>query len=314
MSDTRNCVNNLSEATSLATGQSLGLVAGWGSFPIEIAERCAQQGIDLYVIGIRGHADPQLIKLAKHFRWMGVAKLGGHIRFFHKHGVDRVALAGKLFKNRLLYHGMGWLGLVPDWTSVRTLSSIFITRQHNAGDDSILGSVVAAYDRAGIRVLPLEDVAPALLAMEGLLAGPKPNHSQWSDIQFGWQLAGKMGGLDIGQSVTIKDQLVLAVEAIEGTDAMIVRSGKLCPRGGFTLVKVAKPQQDHRFDLPTIGPRTIQTIATAGGKCVAIQAGSTIIVQRTQTLATAERLGITIVSIAAGQMSPTAQSSWPRVA
>lgn len=278
-------------------GTRVGLVAGWGSFPLEVAQKCVQDGAELFVVGLAGHADPKLGELANEFRWMGVAKLGSHIRFFQRNRVDRVALAGKLFKDKLLFHGLGWLGLLPDITCLRAVGSIFVTHKRDARDDSILGSVVAAYQKAGIAMIAVNEIAPKLLADEGLIAGAKPSRKQWSDIRFGWTIARQMGGLDIGQSITVKDQLVLAVEAIEGTDALISRSAQLCPRGGFTLVKVAKPQQDMRFDVPTIGPRTVEQMAAAGGKVIAIEAGMTIVVQREETIAAANRLGISIVAI-----------------
>jgi DUF1009 family protein len=283
-------------STSL-NGSRVGLVAGWGSFPVEVAQKCVEEGAELFVIGLNGHADPQLEQLAKRFKWMGVAKLGGHIRFFKRNDVDRVALAGKLFKDKLLFHGFGWLGLVPDLTCMWATRSIFVTRKRDRRDDSILSSVVDAYEKAGISMISVNEIAPKLLATEGVIAGSQPTRTQWADIRFGWNVARQMGGLDIGQSIVVKDQLVLAVEAIEGTDALIARTGLLCPRGGFTLIKVAKPQQDMRFDVPTIGPRTVELMANAGGKMIAIEAGMTIVVQQEEMIAAANKLGVTIVAL-----------------
>jgi UDP-2,3-diacylglucosamine hydrolase len=292
------------QPSSLLRGARVGLVAGWGSFPVEVAQKCIQEGAELFVVGLNGHADPKLCDLARQFRWMGVAKLGSHIRFFHRNRVDRVALAGKLFKDKLLLHGFGWLGLLPDLTCLRAVGSIFVTGKRDARDDSILGSVVAAYRKAGISMIAVNEIAPKLLADEGVIVGSKPSRHQLADIRFGWTIARQMGGLDVGQSITVKDQLVLAVEAIEGTDALIARTGQLCPRGGFTLVKVAKPQQDMRFDVPTIGPRTVEQMAAAGGKVIAIEAGMTILVQREDTIAAATRHGISIIAIDGNNIAP----------
>lgn len=280
----------------------IGLVAGWGSFPIEVAQKCIQDGGELYVVGLRGHADPQLATLAHQFCWMGVAKLGSHIRFFKRHGVPKVALAGKLFKDKLLFHGFGWIGLLPDLTSLRAMSSIFLTRKSDARDDSILSCVVRAYQNEGIEMISVNEAAPKLLVDEGVVVGKPPNHSQQLDIQFGWRIARQMGGLDIGQSIIVKDRVVLAVEAIEGTDAMITRTGTLCPQGGFTMIKIAKPQQDMRFDVPTIGPRTVEKMASAGGKIIVIEAEKTILVERQRTLEIAKQLGISIVALKADAM------------
>lgn len=286
-----------SSASVSLRGKRVGLIAGWGSFPVEVAQKCLEEGTELFVVGLNGHADPVLSQMATDFKWMGVAKLGGHMRFFKKHGVDRVALAGKLFKDRLLYHGMGWVGLLPDWTTLQVMGSIFVTRKRSAGDDTILSSVVSAFEIAGITMIPITEIAPQLLIEEGQIVGKRLSQTQLNDIRFGWQIARQMGGMDIGQSIIVKDQLVLAVEAIEGTDALISRTGKLCPRGGFTLVKVAKPQQDMRFDVPTIGPLTVQRMGEAGGKVIAVEAGMTILVQREETLALAKQLGVSIVAL-----------------
>lgn len=286
-----------------SSAKRIGLVAGWGSFPVEVAEKCKRDGAKLFVVGLTGHADPRLQEIADEFRWMGVAKLGGHIRFFKRHSVDQVALAGKLFKDRLLFHGLGWMGLLPDWTCIKALGSIFINRTQNACDDSILSCVVNAYQQRGISMLAVSGLAPKLLVEPGLIAGKYPTRRVLNDIAFGWQIARQMGGLDIGQSIIVKDQVVLSVEAVEGTDALIERTGKLCPRGGFNLIKVAKPNQDMRFDVPTIGPRTIRQMSAAGGSVVAIEAGMTILVERDETIATAERLGVAIIALDDAQVA-----------
>lgn len=272
-------------------------MAGWGNFPVEIAERCVHEGVELHVVGLNGHADPRLRELADGFQWMGVAKLGGHIRYFRRRGIHQVAFAGKIFKQRLLYQGLGWPMLLPDWTCARTLASIFLTRTKNGCDDTILGSVVEAYKRRGIRIMSIHETAPSLLIGDGVIVGRKLSRSQWADIRFGWSIARMMGGLDIGQSITVIDQLVLGVEAIEGTDGLIQRTGQHCPRGGFTLLKLAKPQQDMRFDVPTIGPGTVQQMASAGGKLIAIESNKTILLERELTLETARRLGVGIVAV-----------------
>ena len=131
--------------------------------------------------------------------------------------------------------------------------------------------------RDGIAFHPATDFAPELLVKPGQIAGRPPSAAQQADIEFGWDVAKQMGGLDIGQSVCVKDRAVLAVEAIEGTDACILRAGDLCKKGGFTVVKVAKPQQDMRFDVPTVGVRTLRTMVAAGANVLAIEGGRTIL-------------------------------------
>lgn len=286
-----------------AVAPRIGLVAGWGRFPIEVAEHCVAQGIEVQVAAVKGHADPDLERLATDLRWFGVAKLGAQLRYFSRAGIKHVTLAGKLFKDRILHQGWGWIQHLPDWHCLRTFSNVYITRSKDARDDTLLTAIVEAYRKRGIQVLPVTQIAPHLLVEQGCLTKRKPTRAQQIDIQFGWDIARCMGGLDIGQSISVKDQMVLGVEAIEGTDALIQRTGKLCPRGGFTLIKVAKPHQDMRFDVPTIGLRTVQQLVAAGGRTLAIEAGRTIMVEREETMAFAYRHGLSIVSLDAQQAS-----------
>jgi DUF1009 family protein len=135
------------------------------------------------------------------------------------------------------------------------------------------------------------------LVSHGFLTRKKPSEDQWKDIRFGWEIAKEIGRLDIGQTVIVNDMAVMAIEAIEGTDRAIIRAGELCRRGGYTIVKVAKPQQDMRFDVPTIGMKTIQTMYDAGGKVLAIEAGKTILLEDEAVIDLANKLGIIIVAV-----------------
>ncbi len=295
-----NCPNEKQQTALDAACQvpeKVGLLAGWGSFPVEIAERWVDEGKNVYVAAFKGHADSKLQNLATEIRWLGVLKIGAHMRFFQRSGVSQIAMAGKLFKDRILYHGRGWIDHLPDLTCYRILGSSFVTKSKDARDDTLLAAVAKAYQQRGMNVMPITEIAPQLLVEEGCLTRRSPSRSQLLDILFGWNIARSMGGLDIGQCMTVKDQVVLGVEAIEGTDALITRSGQLCPRGGFTVVKVAKPKQDMRFDVPTIGLRTLQNLAAAGGKALAIEAGKTILVDREATIAFANQHGLTIVAL-----------------
>ncbi len=276
--------------------RKVGIVAGWGSFPVEVAEHCRALGYEVYIAAIKGHADTRLAQYAVEMKWFGVAKLGGQIRFFQQHGVPQITLAGKLFKDKILFHGLGWMEHLPDLTCLRTLYRSFITRSNDTRDDTILGAVAGAFTQRRIQVLPATDLAPQLMVNDGCLTRRAPNRRELLDVQFGWQIARQMGGLDVGQSITVRDQTVLGVEAVEGTDALITRTGKLCPRGGFTLIKVAKPAQDMRFDVPTIGLRTIENVIKAGGTTIAIEAHRTILVDREETLALANRHRIAILA------------------
>jgi DUF1009 family protein len=206
-------------------------------------------------------------------------------------------MAGKLFKADILFQGSLWLRHLPDWTAVRTFGPHLIGRHRDARDDSLLLAVTRAYRRHRLQVCPATDFAPELLVKHGLLAGHRPDARLNRDIEMGWRAAKQMGGMDIGQTITIKDGTIIAVEAIEGTDACIERTGNLCRRGGWTMVKVSKPQQDMRFDVPTIGPNTIERLRHSGGRALAIEADKTILVEREKTIAAATAAGITIIAI-----------------
>lgn len=276
--------------------EPIGLIAGWGSFPMEIAQRLHQQGRELYVVGLQDLATPKLADFATGYRELGLLKFGQHFRFLRSHGVGNVLLAGKIFKDKVLFGGRGWIRYLPDWTCLRVLGASFVTKQKDARDDTVLNAIVGEYERQGMPVLPITEVTPQLLCDTGDLTQGRVRRSARLDAEFGWKIARQMGGLDVGQSITVKDQVVLGVEAIEGTDALIDRTAKLCPRGGFTLIKVAKPNQDMRFDVPTVGPRTVERMSRAGGTSIIVEAGRTILVERQTTLELANRLGVHIVA------------------
>jgi hypothetical protein len=170
-------------------------------------------------------------------------------------------------------------------------------KRRDARDDSLLSAVTETYRKHFMVVRPATDFAPELLVNEGHLVGKPLSQKQSRDAEVGWQVAKQMGGMDIGQSITIKDGTVLAVEAVEGTDECIKRTGGLCRRGGWTLVKVSKPDQDMRFDVPTIGPQTVERVAEHGGIAIVVEADKTILVERDRTLRLAQQHGITIVAM-----------------
>lgn len=291
-----NCENSQLAGTN-GNREPIGLIAGWGRFPIQVAQKIKSQGRRVVAVAITGHASHELDIICDDVLWSGVGKLGKHLRFFQRWQAQQITMAGKLFKADLLYQGSVWLRHLPDLTCVRTLGPCLLGSKRDARDDQLLLAITTAYERRGMKIFPATDLAPELLVAGGHLAGPRVNKQAKQDTQFGWNIAKQMGGLDIGQAVTIKDGIVIAVEAIEGTDACIDRTGQLCKRGGWTLVKVSKPSQDMRFDVPTIGPQTVQKVSDAGGKAIAIEANRTIVVDQEATYRLADRLGISIVSL-----------------
>ena len=254
----------------------IGLLAAWGRFPVLVAEALRRQGYHISCAGVADMADPQLQSLCQDFQWIGWGSLGRAIKFFRRCRIERATMAGKFHKVVMYQPGVWWRHL-PDWTFIKTFYRSFITHQGDNKDDSLLGALVSAFAAKGIVFQPATDFAPELLVKAGQIAGRPPSAAQQKDIDFGWNIAKQMGRLDIGQSVCVMDRAVLAVEAIEGTDACILRAGGLCKKGGFTVVKVAKPQQDMRFDVPTIGLRTLRTMVAARARVLAVEGGRTIL-------------------------------------
>ena len=278
------------------SGERIGLLAGWGRFPIVVAEAIRRRGGRPVILSIRDHADAVLASLADVHGDVGVAEIGTAIAFFRRHGVRRATMAGKIHKSRLFGRG-AWRRHVPDWVGLRTFWPHLVSRRRDNRDDSLLEAIAGAFDHGGVRICPATDFAPELLAAEGVIAGRPLTPRQLADVEFGWRLAKELGRLDIGQTVVVKDRAPLALEAIEGTDECIRRAGRLCPAGGMTVVKVAKPQQDLRFDMPTIGVGTLESLAAARAAVLAIEAGRTILVDRERLAAVARHSGLTILSV-----------------
>lgn len=279
-------------ASSVAT--PVGLVAGWGRFPFSFADKAREMGLRVACIGLLDSADPSLADHVWRFQWAGPVQVGRMIRFFKRHGANRLVMAGKVQKADLLYRPWKILSLRPDW---RGFHAWYFRKHRDHKDDSLLLAFIDEFARDELIFASALDLCPELLVKPGVLTRRVPSRAEYDDVSFGWELAKEMGRLDVGQSVAIKDKAVLAVEAIEGTDRAILRAGELCRVGGFTVVKVAKPHQDMRFDVPTVGTQTIQTMHQAGARVLAVEADRTILLDREETIALANRLGISIVAL-----------------
>jgi DUF1009 family protein len=287
----------------------MGLIAGWGNFPLAVARALKRQGYEVYCLGIRDHADPALGDICDDFHMAGIAKLGRHIRYFRRNQVRLATMAGKIFKAKMLFQHGGWIRHLPDWRCCRAFYPHFLTRSKDRKDDTLLTTLVEIYADEGIMFAPATDFAPELLVTYGPLTRRKPTRAQMKDIQFGWRLAKELGRVDVGQTVVVKGLAAIAVEAVEGTDECIRRAGTLCPQGGFTVVKVAKPQQDMRFDVPTIGLGTVKTLFEAGGRVLAVEAGKTIIVDEPQVMAFALRHRLTLVAVDQSDLAGQAEAA-----
>ena len=263
----------------------IGLIAGNGIFPLEFARAARQKGLAVIAVAHEGETLPELAALVDSITWIKVGQLGKLIKSFKQQGVTDVLMAGGIKKTRL------FSGALPDLRGAALLA-----RMLHKKDDSLLRAVAEELESEGITVRASTLYLDNLLAPSGVLTRRKPTADEWKDITFGWQMAKEIGKLDIGQTVVVKDQAVLAVEAIEGTDEAILRGGRLC-KGGAVVVKICKPQQDLRFDLPATGTRTIASMLEVKAACMALEAGKTLILERDAVLRDADAAGISIVAL-----------------
>ena len=275
-------------------GGNLGLIAGEGEFPKLVLAGAQRAGLRVVVIGLRDCCPPEVRDGADVYYEAGIARLGQWIRVLRKEGIAQAVMAGRVKKTRMLDlpRWRQFLAYLPDWTSIK----VWYFAAKDRRNDNLLRAVADEMLAKGIELVDSTAYCTDALAAEGPLTRHRNESTALTaDMELGWRVAKEMGRLDVGQSVAVKDKDVIAVEAIEGTDAMIERAGALCKSGGWTLVKVAKPNQDMRFDVPTVGPETIQRLAAARAAALVVEAGKTLLLQKQEMLALADELGILVV-------------------
>jgi DUF1009 family protein len=263
----------------------IGLIAGNGTFPVAFARAAKEKGMQVIAVAHEGETLPELSQWVDAIYWIKVGQLGKLISIFKEQDVHNVLMAGGIKKTRLFKGGM------PDLRAAALLAKMLYKK-----DDSILRAVAAELESEGITVRESTLYLDNLLVPAGVLTRRKPSKDEQKDIEYGWETAKEIGRLDIGQTVVVKNQAVLAVEAIEGTDEAIRRGGRLCEQGAV-VVKICKPHQDLRFDLPAVGTQTIDTMHEVNAACLAVEAGKTIIFDREAVITAADRSGIAIVAI-----------------
>ncbi|MCE5334882.1 MAG: UDP-2,3-diacylglucosamine diphosphatase LpxI [Desulfobacteraceae bacterium] len=261
----------------------VGLIAGSGQFPLLFAHAALQAHVRVIAVGIDGDTNPVLSKYVEQFHLIKLGQMNRLIKVFRAAGITHVAMAGGINKTKL------YTRIRPDWRAVKLLNRLL-----NKKDDSLLRAFAAELESEGIIVQPSTIFLPELLAPEGTLTRRKPNRREQSDITFGWSLAKAIGRLDIGQCLVVKDQAVLAVEGIDGTDATILRGGRLCNDGAI-VVKVSKPIQDLRFDVPAVGFDTVVAMKRANARVLVLEAGKTLMFDREKMIDAADAAGISIV-------------------
>jgi len=259
----------------------IGLIAGYGHFPLELAAALQAQGKEVHVVAAREETFPAIEKLTASTCWLHVGQLGGMIKAFKRAGVEQVVMAGKVRKLHLFRNCR------PDLTAIKGLM-----RLKDRRDDSIMNGIADLLAEAGLTLIDQTLYAGDMLASEGRLAGPTAK-KRAADMLFGFEHAKAVAGLDIGQTIVVQDQAVLAVEAIEGTDEAIKRGGEL-GSGKAAVIKVAKPEQDLRFDVPAVGPDTLEVMHASGCTLLVIEAGLTLIIERQRFLQLAEQYAISV--------------------
>jgi len=264
---------------------TIGLIAGGGQFPLMIAKAARERGLRVAVVAHLDETDPAIRDVADELAWIQLGQLGHLIKALKRSGVKNAIMAGTITKRKMFG------SLRPDLKGLAIMSKLAVFH-----DDDILSSIAEELAGEGIEIVSSTSYLPQLLAPPtGCLTKKKPDRSANADIEFGWKMAKELGRLDIGQCVVVKRKTVLAIEAIEGTDEAIRRGGRLSEQGAV-VVKVSKPNQDSRFDVPTVGLETVRVMSEAKASVLAVEAGKTLMFDKPDMISYADREGISIIS------------------
>lgn len=275
----------MTQAPEVAGGERLGLIAGNGRFPIIFADNARKLGYHVSAVAHEGETDPELANHVDRIHWIKIGQLNKLINAFKSDQVHQAVMLGGIKKTHV------FTTVRPDFRALALAARLALWR-----DDDILREIAKELEKEGITICESTFGLEGILADEGPLTARVPSGKEWEDIRYGWDVAHDIGRLDIGQCVIVKDRVVVAVEAVEGTDEAIKRGGQLA-KDGAVVVKRCKPQQDLRFDLPAVGPRTIEIMASVNASVLAVEAGRTIILDRDLTLKKAQSAGIAVVGI-----------------
>ncbi|MBT3278468.1 MAG: UDP-2,3-diacylglucosamine diphosphatase LpxI [Phycisphaerales bacterium] len=271
--------------------EPIGLIAGAGRLPLLVAEGIVESGRRVICCGLDGFAHPRLNHYCDDYRSVGLAKPGSWLRFLKSHGCQQAVMIGSVHKSAM-HCRFRWLKFLPDLRAIR----IWYHRlRHDKRDNAVLMAIADDLASQGVPLMSSIEFCADHLATEGVMTQTQPAATAAADIEFGWHIAIASADLDIGQALAVKERDIIAVEAVEGTDRMIARAGELCKSGGWTMIKVARPEQDPRFDVPTVGPKTIRNLHAAGCNTLVIQAGMTLIADKPATLELADSLKIAVV-------------------
>lgn len=263
--------------------QTIGLIAGNGPLPILFAREALARGFTLVAVGHQGETSESLEGLVTSMDWVRVGELDALIRILRSHGVTQAVMLGGIDKGRAIK------GLSLDERASKLLRDMA-----SRGDDRLLSALARELEREGIEVRGFKEFVPSWIAPLGCVNARRPTARELLDLRLGIKVLAHLGPMDIGQTVVVKEGVVLAVEAVEGTDRTISRGGQLGGPGGV-VIKGSKPTQDLRFDLPTVGPETVKTMSSVGATLLAVEAGCTVMVERDEMVSAADRRGISIL-------------------
>jgi DUF1009 family protein len=263
----------------------IGIIAGGGQLPLLFAKAASQGGLEIFAAAHEGETDNELANLVSGLQWVRLGQLGRIIKFFKQQGVDKTVMVGSITKTNI------FRDIRPDLKGLGLWNKINVKQ-----DDAILRAVAEGLAKEGIEVVASTGYLPELLFPKGVLTKKKPSMAQQDDIRFGWQMARAVGNLDIGQCIVVRNQTVLAVEAIEGTDATIKRGGML-GREKTVVIKLRKPNQDFRFDLPAVGITTIDSLLEAKAAVLAVEAEHALLFDRQTVVQLANKSGIVVVGV-----------------
>jgi DUF1009 family protein len=272
---------------TIANSNGWGLIAGNGRFPFLVLEGARSQGIEMAVIALKEEASPELEKLAKTLHWVSLGELSKTIDLMHKEGVKNAVMAGQVKHNKI------FSSIRPDWKLAKLLFSL-----PRKNTDALIGAVARVLEDEGIKLMDSTLFLKPLLPEIGVLTKRAPDGREATDITYGLGVARQIAGMDIGQTVVISDGACVAVEAMEGTDETIARAARIVDGKPLVVVKVSKPGQDMRFDVPVIGLPTIEQMKSSGATALAVDAGRTLLFDRDKLIELANAAGIAIQAFA----------------
>jgi hypothetical protein len=272
--------------------KKIGLIAGTGDLPKAVASEAQALGYTVFALALEPLADRSLSSYVDEIKWVNIGKFGEIIDTLTKYKIKEAIMVGKVSKS-LLYKS----NIVPDMRAIKLLFSL-----KDRSDESILLAIAKELEKEGIILRDIISLSSSLLTPEGILTDNRPTEDEWKDIAFGWNIAKEIGRLDIGQTVVVKNQAVMAVEAIEGTDEAIKRGGSLAGKGAV-VVKVSRPNQDMRFDVPVAGLNTIRYMIEAGARTLALEAKKSIILNKDKMIEESNKACISIVGYTGSTLS-----------